>query len=191
MSEKNAKPDSVKSFVMHVLLAIALVLALIGAFIAFVILPKEWPERPVQTGSVEALPAYYATQRSVIAGRSTMVTPAELALKPLTWRTMIHLENTDQPRPDLVILATDMDDNLIDVDDFSAKIVLAGDDPQELPGTGFTAEKPGRFVARRIALPENGDWEVRAEVRRGHQTMMIGQKIRPLLPLMPQTDAAP
>ncbi|MDP2206273.1 MAG: hypothetical protein Q8K65_08205 [Alphaproteobacteria bacterium] len=190
MSEKKAEPASTTGFVIRVLLVVGLVLALIGAYIAFVILPKEWPEPP-QGLSSEALPAYYATQRSVFASTNTTTTtatPAEMGLKPVSWRTMVHLENAAEARPDVVILATDMDDNLLDVDTFRAKIVLAGDENQELPGIGFVAEKPGRYVARRIALPENGDWEVRAEVRRGNQTMLVGQKIRPLLPLMPKQE---
>ncbi|MFN7113845.1 MAG: hypothetical protein ACK4PK_05740 [Alphaproteobacteria bacterium] len=193
MSEKKPAPPSLLGFVIRVLLVIGLVLALIGAYVAFVILPKEWPEPgAVRTG--EALPAYYATQRSIFASTNTTVTtatPAELGLKPVSWRTMVHLENAADARPDIVILATDMNDNLLDVDDFSARIVLAGAENQELPGVGFVADKPGRYVARRITLPENGDWEVRAEVRRGNQTMLIGQKIRPLLPLLPQNQQAP
>jgi hypothetical protein len=190
MSEKKPETAGTLGFVIRVLLVIGLVLALIGAYVAFVILPNEWPERP-QRMSGEPLPAYYATQPSTFTSTNTTLTratPAELGLKPLAWRTMVHLENAAEARPDVVILATDMNDNLLDVDDFSAKIILAGDEAQELPGIGFVAEKPGRYVARRITLPENGDWEVRAEVRRGNQTMMIGQKIRPLLPLMQKQE---
>lgn len=191
MSEKKSEPASTLGFVIRVLLVVGLVLALIGAYVAFVILPKEWPER-LQRISGEALPAYYATQPSTFTSTNTTMTtasPAELGLKPLSWRTMVHLENAAETRPDVVIMATDMNDNLLDVDDFSAKIILAGDETQQLPGIGFVAEKPGRYVARRIALPENGDWEVRAEVRRGNQTMLIGQKIRPLLPLLQKQEA--
>lgn len=178
MSEKKSNSGSALGFVVHVLLVVGLLLTLIGAYIAFVILPTEWTRARGETESASFAPAHDAQD----SPRASAAPAVFINARMPEWRTGVHLENTAEARPDLVVTATDYDDNLLDVDEFSAKIVLAGDGGQELPGIAFTAEKPGRYVARQITLPENGEWELRGSLRRGHQTMLIGQKLRPLLP---------
>lgn len=191
MSGTNKQSGGLIGFLVRTLLVVGLLLTLAGAYVAFFILPEEFPERQVFEETA-ALPAKYGDQPSVFSSTTTVTsaTPSELDLKPLDWRTMAHIEKADTPNPDIVITATDLNDNLLPVDYFTAAIVLASDDKQILPGIGFSEEEPGRFVARGVTLPDNGDWEIRATVRRGMQTMLIGQKIQPLLPFKPR-EAAP
>jgi hypothetical protein len=178
MSEKKSDSASAIGFVVHVLLVVGLLLTLLGAYTAFVILPSEWTN-----GRGEAARASDAVELDLLdTPRTGAAQPPLLYSGMPDWRTVVHLENTEEIRPDLVITATDFGDSLLAVDEFSAKIVLAGDEAQVLPGVAFVAEKPGRYVARRIALPENGEWELRASLRRGHQTLLVGQKISALLP---------
>lgn len=191
MSDNKTQSGGLTGFFIRTLLLIALALTVAGAYFAFVVLPREWPERTQGGDAVpaEALPAKYGNQPSVFSSSSTTVTAssfAELDLRPPSWRTLAHVEKGETDKPDIVITVTDMDDRLLPVDYFTASIVLSGDEKQILPGVGFSEEEPGRFVARGVTLPENGDWEIRATVRRGQQTMLIGQKIAPLMPFKPR-----
>lgn len=182
MTKTKPETGGIMTSTLRILLLVSLVAALIAAYTAFVVLPQEWPERP--PAERESLAAYGHLPPGGLAPipRSSSPSPAELGWTQPGWRVMAHIENGHSPAPDVVITATDLDDALVPVENFSAQIVLRGDETQVLPGVGFIAEKPGRYVARAVPLPDNGEWEIRATLRRGHQTMLLGQRIAPLLP---------
>lgn len=187
MSDTHNQSGGLIGLLTRTFLLIALILTLAGTYIAFFILPKELPERQT-IEDMTGLPAKYGDQPSVFSSATTVTTegPAAFDFKPLDWRAMAHIEREDSAAPDIIITATDLNDRLLAVDYFSASIVLASDDKRTLANIEFKEEQPGRFVAKSVSIPGEGDWEIRATVRRGLQTILIGQKIGPLFPVKPR-----
>lgn len=174
MSDK----QSGNRFTLHILLLVGLFLSAASSYVAFVILPEEWPERPRQQITMQELSEIHARHHAPAAAAT--IPPAEFGYTPPDWRVLIHTENHRAGAADIVITATDLDDTLLTADEFSAAIVSLPDETQKLP-VNFHEEKPGVYALRGFALPREGEWAVRALIRRDSQTMMIGENLRELL----------
>lgn len=177
MSEKKAESGDILAVSLRTLLAFVLIAMIFATYVAFVVLPDE-----VET-SGPANP-FYRIQNSVITSRTdyntTVTHKTTTPLPPPQWHVTVALENIRDQKLDIVLRITDLEEAPISIDQFSAHLASAQKTNQALPA--FEREAEGIYRIKDIDIPDNPDWEVQATVRRGLETMLIAQKIAPMLP---------
>jgi len=177
MSEKKAESGDLLAVSLRTLLAFMLIVMICAAYVAFVVLPDE-TENPSPANP------FYRIQDSVITSRTdyntTVTRETATPPAPPQWHITVALENIRDKKLDIVLRITDLEESPISIDQFSAKLTSTQDADQILPS--FERETEGIYRIKDISVPDNPDWEVQATVRRGLETMLVAQKIEPLLP---------
>jgi hypothetical protein len=184
MSEKEPKPDKGRPLVSP-LLIFALLLAIAYALFSHFVVNKELAYDPAAVG---ALPTRYEISPAEIA-RSTMHTQTitrsahfgRAIPEVPPWSGWVRIEKAEAGRHKVIAYTQNIFDKPVEVDAFTAQISLVGDKEQILPGVAFSQTGPGEYTAE-VTLPDNGEWEVRGEFKKGREIIQFAQKIAPLLP---------
>jgi len=176
--EKTARSSSAT----RILLALGLIFSLAFAYVGFFALPAELKYDPSEP---RGLPAEYqvptTTIESAKISTNTIAEGYTFQNYPAAdWTGAVTLTPAGGGRYRILISATSLYDDPVPLEEFSAKIVQTGNINQELPGVQFSETSPGEFTAD-VILPDNGEWEVRARLKKGMDTIFLAQKITPLL----------
>lgn len=168
------------SGVVHGLLAFGVLTALFFAYFAFIVLPREWLQTDI---SGEGLPATYQMQPAIVGTdnvHTAVTSERPVYASTADWRVLGDVAAQPDGRHIVRVTVTSLTDAPLLADEFIGTIVQTGSPSQLLPGTVFSETGKGIYTAT-VTLPDNGEWEIRATVRRGNDTMALVQQIRPLL----------
>lgn len=169
--------------IIRTLMFVALILSLALTYVAFRILPEEMDIRgPGISARDDHGSPYRITESQMgkagVSKRQTIDTVA-FKIQPPSWRVNAYIARGGGNKADIIIKVFDMNERMLPAEDFTAHIVRAGQEDQALPGVTFAEIKDGYYKAA-ITLPEEGEWELRASLRRGNQTIVIEQNIEHL-----------
>jgi hypothetical protein len=176
--EKPAQTTSVT----RILLVFGLIIAIGFAYVGFFALPSELKYDPTE---VRGLPSAYEVTKTTIGSATISTNTISEGFTfqnypAADWTGAVTLAPTGGGRYRILISATSLYDDPVPLESFDAKIVQTGNLDQALPGVQFSETSPGEYTAD-IILPDNGEWEVRARLKKGMDTIFLAQKIAPLL----------
>lgn len=163
----------------YAFLLIALLLALAFTYVAFVVLPAKWTDHPQEYGDTLHPSERFYRDQGAEAETTESVSPVDIGYIPLKWRGLIRAENINRATPDITVTISDLDDDPLTVDEFHAEIVWASDNTRKHPAD-FREEKPGLYTLRNFVPPSGEEWEIRATLRRGLDTLIISENLRML-----------
>lgn len=190
MSDNRIETGIFATMVIRSLLIVALIMSLIMTYAAFRILPEEVDIRGPGISARDAQKTSYRISDSQMGqtaiDKREVIDTSGYKIRPPSWRVNAYIDRAGKTHPDIIIKVFGTNDRLIAPDDFSAKIVMAGHEDKSLPGVEFKAVKDGHYKASSVNIPDEGEWEIRASLRREMQTILVEQRIDHL----PEEDTA-